>query len=359
MGSFNYFIDPGNIFKFISYEKQISDALVSGSNVGFTVTMSQVDEVKLLKNSIANFKTPVDALMLGSSRAFPIHKGLFVGYSYYNASISASRLGDILAIYNLFEKKNLSPKGVVISVDPDFFVLNPLPRGELWNEFVELSEKAGMKIGFHKKIFFWKEMFLRKLRKSIELFSPAYFQDSLKVLLLRNFGFRIVLNSTSSNNFSKRSYYTTFETHARGGVLFPDGSREFADKERLLKGDKKSAKVASYILNMERIKTKSFAMRKDSIRIFESFVHYLLSKNIRVMFILIPEHSMFYDYEKYINLINPVPPAVEGYVLRFAQQNKVKVLGSYEIAKSGFTDDDMVDHHHPKRVAITKIRRVL
>lgn len=353
----NYFVDPANIYKARSFEKEILTTLASGSNAAFAITLSQVDEVQILKKTVESFKEAPELLVIGSSRAFPINKNLFPGHSFYNASLSSCKTGDVIAIYDLFQSKNLIPQTVILGVDPDFFVLSPFPKDDLWNEFYSMNNVINTNFSTLEKFAHLQKLINNKIQKKLELFSPAYFQDSFKFFLIKNFHLNFGnFNSEkiSANNLNKMSYWSTTDEHAMGGVMFPDGSREFGDNVIYLEGVNKLQYTTKLLFDMERIKSKSFVMRDDSKRIFESFVKYLKSQNVNVVFTLMPEHTMFYGYEKSFNPANPVPIMVENYVLNFANENQIPIIGSYDLSKTNLTNDDMVDHHHPHRGSMNK-----
>lgn len=355
--STNYLVDPGNIFKTNSHEKQMDKALSSGYNIAFTVTMSQLDEVRLLKyriNAIENSSVP-DILAIGSSRAFALQSSLFEPNSFYNASISSCKLGDLIAIFNLFDSAHLLPKTLIIGVDPDFFVLNPLPKENLTKNFVKALSSMHFDLSLNEKILLiWSEINM-KMKKINELFSPAYFQDALKILAFQKFNFKSYLNDESSKNSLKMAYYATYESFAPGGVVFADGSRQLSNASRQLSGNAKIYNLDKQMVLMERIKSNSYNLRSDSIKLFESFINYLQKKKIKIIFLLVPEHTRFYNYEKSLHPLNFAPLVVEDYLIKFAAGNDIQIIGSYDVTKTNLTDDDLYDHHHPYRNSIGKL----
>jgi len=358
ISGFNFFIDPANIYKTRSFEKAIIKTLDQGYNAAFSVTMSQVDEVLILKSYVEKLKLAPDYLVIGSSRSFTINQQMFNGHSFYNASVSSCKIGDLIAIYNLFEKKNLTPDTLYIETSPDFFVLPPYPKENLWEDFYEATNHINVNFTDKERLEHFQKVLSYKLLKIGELLSPAYFQDSLKFLLIKNFSINIgdFNNSKiSANNIAKMNYWGTLDLHAPGGVIFPDGSREFGDNVIYLSNNHKLSYTNNLILDMDRIKTRSYLIRADSLKIFEAFIQHLKTKKVKCIFVLIPHHSLFTKYEEQLNPGHSVPEIVEKYLLKYAAENNIEIIGSYNQSKIGFTDDDMIDHHHPQRASMSKL----
>lgn len=353
VASTNFFIDPANIFKNRKFEKEIIDTLKSGKNVGFTVTMSQLDEVAFVEDLSAYVFSPIDILVLGSSRAFSIGSEIFPAKRFLNASISSLKLGDLLGLYEIFENKSIVVKNLILSLDPDLFVLDFMPRSSLYLGFIEMSKKIGVDFNYLGISNLYLNLIKIKILKCIEIFSPAYFQDSFKLILAKQFGYNGLKFNDSTINLRKQDWYPTYDSSAIGGLIFPDGSREFCS---LLTSD--AYDTAEYIkkcsFDMERIKKKKFYIKPESRFIFEKFIKYLETKNINVIFYLPPHHRFTYSYETGLNPNSAVLRS-ELYLRSFALDNAIQVVGSFDPYFIGINNDEMIDHHHPKRATAAKL----
>ncbi len=353
----NYFIDPGNIYKTRSFEDGIVATLLSGRNAAFPLSMSQIDEVKILRSMTTHLMKDPDLIVLGSSRSLPLNNGMIKVNGFYNASMTSASIGDLVAIYNILEKKEIHPKILLISIDPDLFVLNPWPRDDFTKDFTDLLNRLGMKISFKIKSLIQYKIIRSHLENFLELFSPAYFQDSIKFLMAKNYDTKAEFNNRKiqKRDIRKVSYWATYDKHAKGGVIFPDASREFGNEQINCKGQVKSNIIKANIQEMPRIKTKAHLILPNSKNLFEAFVFYLQRNKIKLVFLLVPEHSLTYKYEYDLFGNQSAPIIVEDYIRGFAAKNHIRVWGSYNLQNTNFTDNDMIDHHHPNRGSMYKL----
>ena len=351
----NYNIDPGNIFKTRRFEKNIEKTLQSGRNAAFAITMSQVDEVKLLRDTIQTFSKPKHLVVIGSSRSFAINSSLFPNTSFYNASISSCSLADMFAIYHLFEKAHLEPKNIILSIDPEFFISDYFPRDELYDDFHAASKVMGIKFSKRKLIIQQLTRMQNRLMKFLEVVSPAYFQNSIKFLLFsqNKIPFK-ELEKGQGINLKKMTWWDTTDITAPGGIIFPDGSREWSQFSLAMDENTKKTVVLKQIEESKRFRLKNQRIKDRNQFIFKHFIEHLQKNNIHVVFFLSPYHPISHNYERK-KFKHPITINCEKYIRELANAYHIKVIGSYKLKPLGLKAEDMLDEHHIKREAAVKI----
>ncbi len=359
----NYFIDPANIYKHRKFDADIFSSLKRGLNVGFDITMSQVDEVYIKKKQIESFDSPKDIVVLGSSRSFTLNQSNFPENSFYNASVSSCKIQDMIGIYNLLRKNDKKPKVIFLGLGPDQFVLKSSLKKDLISEFEEILPLINKRIKWIQILKLKYAYFKHELRRIFNLLSPAYFQDSIKYfnfkLKSRNQLKRSGGIDAKELSWLKQNWKETKSSIANGGVIFPDGSRQW--RKKYLTNDTKItlAHVKYNMRFMSRLKLEKHKILKKNRRHFESFLEYLKSEKVAVVFFLPPYHSYEFDYEV-ARYQRPAVLSVEKYLKDLSKKYNIKIIGSFnphDPVSGG--DQVLVDHHHPSRERVGLILRGL
>jgi len=166
--SVNYYGDAGSIFH-KGKVAQIAEYLVEGYNVA---NVDNIDERDLQRSIIKLSKTIPSVIVLGSSRIMLIHADYFKTNSFMNHGVSGASIEDMIAIYQLYKMKGMLPKIILIGIDPWIFNKN---NGQgRWKTLATEYES-----------FFSSETNIKNsfthFDKYYQLFSPSYFQSSVKL----------------------------------------------------------------------------------------------------------------------------------------------------------------------------------
>ena len=95
-----------------------------------------------------------------------------------------------------------------------------------------------------------------------------------------------------------------------------------------------------------------FAYDAEAISNLESFVSYLKEKNVAVTLVLSPYHPQLYQFMK---TENPIFLELESWYRDFADENEIKIIGSYNGELVGCNGDDFYDGMHPKHSCMKKL----
>ena len=97
---------------------------------------------------------------------------------------------------------------------------------------------------------------------------------------------------------------------------------------------------------------------RSALAAFEKVTQFLVSNGVKVAIFLPPYQPDAYAFFERNNRYEGVIQA-EEWVRRFAQNQNLKVFGSYDPNRAGCGRDDFVDAHHPRRACVNRLLRNL
>lgn len=313
--SFNYFIDPANLYK-DDYEAGIANYLLEGYNVA---NVADCDDRLLQEYYINGLKQKKEIIVIGSSRSLLISSELFPGKSFFNNSVSAGILTDYKKIYSQYKKRGLIPSIIILNLDPGL-----------------IDEKTSSQKNWKtvKSNFDLKNLIPEKY---MELLSISYFQNSLLKII---------------NKQTRENYYPTKEVSNDTFMKLSDGSIAY-HKSKKNRSIEEVRAIAIDFANKEVNNCDYYDVNSYKIKELEDFIDLLLKNKVKVIFFLSPYHPKVYEIfmksKKY--KINKI----EEYIIKMAEQKKIKILGSYNPEKYGLSEAEFYDGVHPKKPAIHKI----
>ena len=162
-----------------------------------------------------------------------------------------------------------------------------------------------------------------------ELFSPSYFQSSIKAFIKSLF---LKKNQLAINNDSGRIIYPT-GTHSpynsnSAQQNINDAKRNIA--MNTVYSSKRNAKIS-----------------EEEKKLFEQFTKYLLREGIKLDFYLPAYHPVYY-HEFATSKAYSYILEIEDYVVNYARNNSIPLHGSYNPELSGITVNDFMDSIHLK-----------
>jgi hypothetical protein len=321
-----------NLDFFNKSEKFAAETILSGNNLSFS---SELDMRIVQKYIIKNYTKKIDTVVFGSSRSMKIDHKFFPDSNFFNNSVPEADLSDYIALYGIYKKIHNKPDTIIINVDPWDFEKDynkPMLRsfdGEFYaaaSSYVSWSEP---------RYSLW---LLKRILTTT--FSISHFQYSLKKFILT-----IFLKSSDKN-------YSTTNAEGYFPTILSDGSLTESQKIR----SKNEDKVAADIIKLPTSCPASFNSRMSSekIYLFTKFIEEVRKEKIKIEFWLAPVHPIAYN-EMLNNPKCRIGIETENYIRRFAEENNLILLGSYNPSKFGLSAGDFYDEKHPKRDAVQKI----
>jgi len=329
---FNYKIDSLSIFGNSKYLNQASKTLLSDKMIA---GLKNYDERLFQKYIIADSKEKRDIILLGSSRTMVFRKKFLreKNATFFNHSVSGASLDDFIAIVGLYESiAGYLPHHIIIGIDD--WMLNKNYTPNRWKSLSKYYFYEMNKI-YHTNKYSTKEGF--NLSKWKQLINYDYTISNIEfyINLLKN---------------HHKIFYTTDTINIDDSIKEPDGSIHYPYKVRYISA--KEVKIEAISLAKRKIKTeKKFELYT---KLFEDFINYLKSNNVKVTLLLPPYNPLSYNLltQKYhYKTIDNI----ENYLRKYANKNHIEVEGSYNPNKYNLKLTDFSDGIHGHEEVFKKI----
>ena len=301
--------------------------VILGVQQGYNVTnLTNLDERKF-KRSIAQAHSneEISFLIIGPSQIMTASKEAFPDTcSMLNLGMSACRIEDYIAMYEICKEYNISYKNIIIAIDPSLF-----------NGSCEEKRWESNSLYYYR--FFGKKdkSQISKIYAYIKnLFSLSYFQESWKMLM--------------SSGLPEVKYTDIFENEL--STYDANGSLTYGKKYR----ETPQSETDSLALYWEHGTFMNYTeISHDKKEQFEQLINALKSDSTKIYFAFCPYHPLFYP-----RLTNGYgfSKAVD-YLYNYAQENDIKIIGSYNPNEVGFDNTFYYDAAHARKVHINNMIR--
>lgn len=320
---FNYKVDSLEMFnqKSSVLSTAVKEILSGNSVAGLT----NFDERLFNGLIIENLKKEPDFIVLGSSRSMVIdHNHLdlkFDNFTYMNHSMSGAVLSDLLMILEKYQNKLDLPKNIIINIDP--WIFNRINgESELRNL---VKDNKSSKSNF-------------KFTKYLNLINYEYTLENFKFFFINDNAVKKieVVTSISKNKYVLDKHLTRYPP--------------YMDKDKLdiiLKREKVQ------ISNDQFYELQGF-YKLNNIEIFEDLIDYLLSKKIKLYFVMLPYNPDIYS-ELLAHDTFRIIEEVERYIKKLAKRKEVLLFGTYNPSAYELTKYDFTDGIHPLPFVSKKI----
>lgn len=321
--SVNFVSDPASLFSGFAMEiaKYISN--------GFNVTgIQNIDERILQKNIIENIIFTPEIIILGSSRIMQVGQSYY-GTKSFNNGVSGASIEDIIAIYQIYKENDTVVKKIVIGIDPWLFNEN---NGQ--SRWLSIKQDYDSFYGKNTNNFIKNIPIL----KYAQLFSPSYFQASIKSLL-----------KTINNKV-----IPTGDKYNRTLTRLTDGTITYGLEYRTRSETEINNAAIEYIngniYSIENFKEISETIRND----FEIFIKKILKEGVEIEFLLMPYHPIVWKHIDENRKYEKVKE-VESFIYDCASKNNIKIIGSYDPEPFRLTSSDFYDGMHLSPDGIEKV----
>jgi hypothetical protein len=312
---------------------------------------------RLLDEIMFHHQPEIDVLVLGSSMAKPIHREMFPGRSFFNASVYGGRLEEMVSMWEAARGCGVHPKRVLLQLDAGYLGQRQWPLSMEWSPVfgrarhrlcgddrspdpaTSMVSLLDPRVPGEQAAGFAGAKGL--LHPYDTLISPRYLQ--LSVLLL------------SRRWISGSSYPVLFGEEERH-LIYPDGSVNWSPHWRL-------RKIAGYHLPTKNPQTPIIAAEWMRLidgqrRLFEALVADIQKSGAEVDFVLLPSNPWLYDQAltEYRLAGKSLPSTdAETYFRQYAGRNGIRVIGSLDPHQVGAVEEDFVDFVHLRRESISRI----
>lgn len=322
---FNYKVDSLGIFHTHQGLSFIASSLLEGKMVAGPINYNEGEFQRVI---VEHSPRPIDVVVLGSSRGMGVRKRfLQTEKTFFNHSMTAAGLEDLMAIIGLHLAKGRLPKTIILCLDPWMFKeKNNLTK---WQSIVPYYKKILVEM-YGKDI----EVKLNRRSKYQELINLEYTLANIRGVKKKKRKQLYVTKTIEVNNYVRES---------DGSIHFPQAARQEGRE-----GVPPLTQVGGRAL--EHYSKDFYAIVNQ--RLFEDFVIYLREKGSEVIFYLHPIEPVAYEKikEKF-----PIVIEIENYLRNFASEQNIPVLGSYDPHPYHFLSSDFFDYLHGREVVAKRI----
>ncbi|MBR8465511.1 hypothetical protein KDE13_03935 [Campylobacter sp. faydin G-140] len=316
---FNVYADCFGVIKENKTIEKISKDLINGKIISGFGTF-ELNDRHLRKSIINHTQTPPDIIAIGSSRIESLSQDMLkTDYKFYNYGLFSGSLEDHLALLKIYYDKFKSyPKHIIFEIDPWIFNKNHEIKKylSLYKEYIQMLDIIGAK----------NETKTHNIYKSyLKIFSIDYFITNLKFIK------------------QKTHFHISNTTDIDESSISPDGSLTYV--RDLREPDYEFVKKVSIIYGNGKINNLQ-NFNELNTDIFEKFIKFLMKNGTKFYFYLAPYNPISYDI--FINKPEyKIVDEVEKYLINFAKENDIPLIGSYNPHKFSFTNSDFYDGMHP------------
>jgi hypothetical protein len=335
MMAINYVVDPASVFH-DGPEAAMAAMLLAGRPVAGVI---DYDERLVQKYVIDGLRARLDVVVVGSSRAMAIRAGDFSGTTFYNFSVSAAVMDDLIALSGELAAKDRLPKRVILGIDPWLF--SRAARHDGWKAMrAAHDELLGTQPGMPRPASDRLAVIAGLPPRYSELVSPAYLQASLR----------------SAKAEGGRTRPRAPAPDESGGVISPDGSHIYplTNRSRGLEQIRQAA--VRYTTEQDAYLEGFTELDGELADRLRALLRFLRSRGVAVDLLLVPFHPRTYDL--LARSPTRIDLAAEPFTRRLADQAGVPVIGSFDPRRSGCDETEFLDGVHPRESCIRRVLTV-
>jgi len=325
---FNYKVDTAGIFSTDSCLRAAAHAMANGkivAGLGDEAFDGRLFQILFIKE----IKKEVDIIALGSSRTKEVRQRYLSkeNLNFYNHSVNDASMQDYIAILGAYKKiKKYLPKEIIIGIDP--WAFNKNSGRNRWKSISEYYDYMQQEIS----------------SANIKTDKIVPFINNLKQL--GNYEYTLTNIRYLYRRYKKQDngYYIAKDITVDDYLREPDGSLHYPDSVKNLEESKLITKSKNYaagnIYSLENYHELAYTKN------FNALIQYLKKEDVKITLFLPPYNPIPYDIlktqKKY--RINEI----ENYLRKYAYENNLNVIGSYNPHKLNLQMSDFFDGMHLK-----------
>lgn len=324
----DYYVDSYASVR-ITYQKiaQISQEhnYVIGNQIPLSERKPKWDRINIMERK--------EFLVIGSSRSAMFTSENMEEESFYNLSVSGgSTIDDYLAEIHILFSQDKLPDKLLMEISPATFNANiELIRWQEWGD-----NTLYMKQILEGKIPSGRQPDLGIQWKN--LFSPSYFQYNFENLMEHKRAW-----IESSEDYDNPSYLTV---HSDGSSMYGRDYQNKYTEDQIMEETKNICNSRTiYCCDDYR------EIDKELQNTFEEIIEFLMKNGVEVSLYLPPYSEEMYQFISHDDTYKVILE-VEAYLISYASENGIRILGSYDPTRSALKTKDFYDAYHVREEKI-------
>jgi hypothetical protein len=337
----NYNIDSAYLFGRRSQIDRIAELLLSGKIIA---GIENFNDRYLQKQIINKMEKVPEVIALGTSQTMELRASYLElpPGDYFNHSLAAGHLRDIIAILGCYKMRRAFPKKIIIGISPSLFdkAFDVALFSKRWKtltpEYYHLlnrMENDTSSFGYYTSVKYHTEEYKN-------LFSFNYAIRNLK-------NFQRIRRDKNLFRIAKDTSVDAFLVTSDGSIYYPHKIR-FQDDAITL--EKAQTYLNKQLNSLKKIKNKQLTDKE----LFINLVDYILGCGSQIIFYLPPFHPLLYkeiatkdDLRFYRE--------IEELLKNIARTRNIPLFGSYDPGRYGLENKDFFDATHLHDFAVKKI----
>jgi hypothetical protein len=319
-------------------EQRLAAAHVEGKNV---LLPAQVDEATLRWCIAEQLTTPPEIAVLGSSHTLQLSSEAARPFHVSNFSMSGGFLQDHMVTSGILDTRKKRPRVWAVLVDSWFFDLDI--------DFQQWRSRPHELASIETKL---SDMALPPL--------PPLFRDRVAELLAPKFGAKLSLSPVTAtlDSFVRQHTHVIVEASvqdALGTVLTDDGAIKAAGNHKDVDvNEARQIALRQFATNRDRHRYGTYSGINPQLwSLYQRWLQFLREDGAQVVIILTPYHPAIYG--KIVADPKNQLLVVEDRVRTHAVAVGLPVVGSYDPAKVGMTEEDFFDGDHLREGSLFKL----
>ena len=288
------------------------------------VYFENLDERKFMEGRLLYPLSPVDSVVVGSSRVMQINSSV-IGHNIQSFTVSGASIEDDIA-FGLEALAKLHYENIYISADP--WLLN---RNDGQNRYQSVDDLYS----------YWATRMHSRLSPMPFLNNDSRTVNNSSVSTY----FRTLRSLITIDNQNNIPSHGEIEAIAKKSY---DGSHIYNERYAMSPNENISVGFSG-LLNYAM---EDFVYDDEAISNLESFVSYLKQNNVNVTLVLSPYHPQLYQL---MQAERPIFLELENWFREFANENEIQIIGSYDGGRVGCMGDEFYDGMHPKGSCMLKL----
>jgi hypothetical protein len=311
------------------YKVRVVDAFMSGQN--YALHDLNFDMRALRREHIARMQVTPDLIVLGASHWQEADASLAPNMRFYNAHVHRDYVEDLLALTELLVRHDRLPKTLVMSVR-DLTFSPPSTRSDWWWLFAVPEYRAMAKrLGIVPHG--WTEIIDLSWVRELLMFKPLWTQ-------LERAWRQPDPGATAESSLDEMD------------LLMPDGSIRWSRQHQSL--FTRDFVRADVVRTATQRRAERLPIDARAVEALDRLLEFLVSKGVRVVLAHPPYHPELYA------LLDDTPfraalPAVVALTRKLASKHGLEVVGSFDAAEVGCTEEMFIDREHANAACLKRI----
>lgn len=312
------------------YMATVADALAQGEN--YAVFDLNINIRELRNEQIKRLPKRPDVVVLGASQWQEAGADLFANRGYFNGHVHRDYYEDMLGMVEMLTRHDKLPRSMIITIRDRLFTPVADRKDFLWLPILPYYRAMAQRLSLHAHAA-WETYPFERVRERLSL--PMLFE-----------------NVTRWHNARDWPYPTVTERHDALDLLRPDGSIRWSDTHQAIFTEARARRLALTYAQASR--DEPIAVDPDGVAALDTLLSYLEVRGVKVYLAHPPFNPVFWDAIQGSPFMAGLE-RIESITRELAARHKLGLVGSFDPAQLGCTEDMFIDAEHSQEPCLRRL----